>query len=493
VPPRDVLERLNLTVGWNARLPIAGRRDGLFTLQLLPAKNRTQLVVQTVYGAIFMLDAETGDLLWRATVGLPDWQGQAVGYNEQSIFATRRDIVYVLNRATGKHRFFTLDKDTKLPNYGFKLPGAPSAAASADEDMISVALGDRVEGYLLPDWDSAEKTEKLFYGKEPTPQERQAFQERTDALPPLLRWSVRQAGTNVMQPVLVASTRVAAVTSSGNVLFLKKYDQAPPDAYQMSGNVVAPMGQHGSMAYVGSEDYSLYALNVDKRHLAWRFLASAPIVVKPVVTDRDVFVTGYRHGLYRVERDTGREIWLNQRADRFLSTNQQFVFALDRTGVLLVLDYARGGTLAQFDMRDWTIPVPNELNDRFYLASQDGQILCLRHRAETTPVRTKTIETPAVLVPKKEEMKGDKVDQPDVDKAKAKDKDADKEDGKDKDQDKKKDNDKKKDADEANGAARIANEEPQTMLCRSWPRWNALPANAFEWDADRQRSWRLGP
>ncbi len=58
------------------------------------------------------------------------------------------------------------------------------------------------------------------------------------------------------------------------------------------------------------------------------------------MTDRDVFVTAERKGLYRVERATGRSAWLNTQADRFLATNEKYVYALDRTGLLLILDYA---------------------------------------------------------------------------------------------------------------------------------------------------------
>src|SRR5688572_24377450 len=79
IPPRDVLERLNLSLAWKTKLPTGGLRDGLFTLQLIPGKKRTELVVQTIFGAVFLLDAETGDLLWRTTVGIPGWNGEPVG------------------------------------------------------------------------------------------------------------------------------------------------------------------------------------------------------------------------------------------------------------------------------------------------------------------------------------------------------------------------------------------------------------------------------
>ncbi len=127
-PPGEVLNRLNLTVAWRTRLPTAGQRDGLFTLQLLPAKNRTELVVQTNLGDVFMLDAETGDPLWHTAFGNPKWSGQPVGYNQRNIFVTRREFLYVLNRTNGAQRVYTVAKDTKLPNHGFQLPAVPDAA-----------------------------------------------------------------------------------------------------------------------------------------------------------------------------------------------------------------------------------------------------------------------------------------------------------------------------------------------------------------------------
>src|ERR1700675_2505300 len=75
-PSRDVLERLNLSLAWQTRLATGGQRDGLFTLQLIPARKRMQLVVQTISGTVYMLDAETGDPLWHTSAGIPGWSGQ---------------------------------------------------------------------------------------------------------------------------------------------------------------------------------------------------------------------------------------------------------------------------------------------------------------------------------------------------------------------------------------------------------------------------------
>lgn len=458
VPPRDVLDRLNLAVNWKTKLPTGGLRDGLFTLQLLPAgKNRVQLLVQTIFGAVFLLDAETGDLLWRTTVGIPNWNGQPAGYNDQNLFISRRDILYVLNRKNGVQRYYTIDKDTKLPNYGFTLRAPLSAAPQADDDMIFFCLGDRIEAYVMPDWDAAEGSLKASGGAELSAAERKSLLDRTSALPPLLKWNYHEPGMNVEQPVLLAGGQLTAATVGGAILSLNKFEKSQPYEFQTNSTITARMNQHGLMAYIGADDSIVYAINMGSQRLMWRFLASAPIRFQPGVTDRDVFVSADRKGLYRVDRDTGRAAWVNPQADRFLSTNQRFVYALDRTGLFMILDYARGTTLAHYDLRDWTLPVPNDLTDRCYLANHDGQILCLRHRTDVAPLRNKTIETK--LLPKKD----DKKDEP---------KDADKE--KDKDKEKEKDKD----------AGFLDDGSQRAVLCFSWPRLEARPPQyrAVAWD-----------
>ncbi len=88
--------------------------------------------------------------------------------------------------------------------------------------------------------------------------------------------------------------------------------------------------------------------------------------------------------------------------------------------MLLVIDYARGTTLAQYDMREWIFSVPNEFNDRFYLAANDGQILCLRNRAEKIPVAVRAVEI--ITPPKKDDaLKSDDMPAKDKEDVPAKD------------------------------------------------------------------------
>src|SRR5438067_12235422 len=88
LPTREALDRLSLTMAWKNRIAVKGERDGLYSVQLIPGGERPapQLVVQTYRGDVLLLDAETGDVLWRTPVGSAFLTLQPVGYNTHSIF-----------------------------------------------------------------------------------------------------------------------------------------------------------------------------------------------------------------------------------------------------------------------------------------------------------------------------------------------------------------------------------------------------------------------
>ena len=46
--------------------------------------------------------------------------------------------------------------------------------------------------------------------------------------------------------------------------------------------------------------------------------------------------------------------------------------------------------MAKLDLSEWAIPIPNEWTDRVYLAANDGQVMCLRHRDLLKPLPLKT-------------------------------------------------------------------------------------------------------
>ncbi|MCI0456265.1 MAG: PQQ-binding-like beta-propeller repeat protein [Gemmataceae bacterium] len=404
-PSREVLERLDLSLVWQTRLKTDRARDGLFSIQFMPGPTGMRLLVQTLRGEVIQLDAENGDSIWQAQVGSPYWPPRQLAFNSEQIFVTRRELMFVLGRETGKHLLWSIEKDLGRPIWGMNLEGIPVAGLAADEDSVYVPFDSRVSGYYVPEFRKIyllqlrEQTEEAIR-RQPSPQLRRDW---TELLEP----------QRLQQAPLVMGDFLGLIATDGTFLTMNKYEGTETGRFQVEKKVLAQAAQYHHMAYVASEDSQLYAFDTARGKLAWRFPGTAPILLPVHANDRDVYLSPYKVGLYRIDRIQGTARWLNREAERFLATNYKFLYALDRRGSLLVIDYDRGTTLASYgSTRDWTVIVPNELTDRIYLAAHDGSLLCLRHRDNPTPLRMKSPPEEVKVKPKKN---GDKKGGPKVD------------------------------------------------------------------------------
>jgi outer membrane protein assembly factor BamB len=380
IPPREVLDRLSLTLGWTVRLPTDGTRDGIGSLQILPGKVSDQILVQARSGMVQLMDAETGDLIWRTSVGTPYEPLQAAAYNSTSIIITRKNHAYVLSRRTGRHQVFHIEKRTGYPFLGFELENIPTATPVASEAAAYFPSVSRIATYLLPKFEDTQLTLPSIH-----PDKALRRGKPVSSPQPVFFKGVLFGDLKIGQPLVLYGDRVAAIGDDGTFIVINRVTSETLVEYRTNGPVRAPMAHYDEIVYVGSEDYNVYALNMNNGELYWRFLAGGPVTRQPQVTFRDLFVTAQRKGMTRVTRETGRPVWRNPEAEVFLAVNQQFVYAVDNRGSLLVLDYLRGTTLARYDIKDYVVPISNDLTDRIYLAAHDGSIVCLHHRAYRQP------------------------------------------------------------------------------------------------------------
>ena len=467
LPARDVLARMNLVMAWNTRVKVDGGRDGVFSVQVLPGVPN-QVVAQTYAGAVYLFDADSGDLIWKTRVGIPYWTPQPAGFNSQSIFVTRRNVLHVLNRFNGTQRVFTFNDATKETTFGYDMDYAPSAAPVADEELLHVSMGDWLQAFYIPDFEGLERLKRAGkQGKKDVLKDAKtpyADEEPSMNSPPMIYyWGHRLAPQTTEFPPVVYGDRISVLTTAGELLRFNRFEKGPRVEFlpfKMGGRAAAGAGQYYPIAYVGSDDYNLYALDLNNGRLLWRYVSGAPIAQKPEVNDREIYVAPERVGLQQIDRVSGRHLWTNRDTNRFLAANDKNVYALDRVGRFYVLDALRGSTLAKLDLADWAIPVANEWTDRIYLAANDGQIMCLRHRDLAKAMVMKSPET----VKKKEEKK------PMEEKKDDAMKDDEKKDEKKEDKKEEKKDDAKKDADKMG----------RLLLPRAdYSRAQALPGNAL--------------
>src|SRR5262249_55487756 len=254
------------------------------------------LLAQTYRGSVVAINADTGDTLWRTTVGLPYAVAQPAGWNDQAVFVCRREFLYVLDRDDGKQLLYTVDPDTNQPKYGTDLEGVPSAGLVADEDYLFICYGDRVIRYFLPNFRA------IFKQQPRVPEPGQKLLESPQVI---RQWVYNTYGGQLLQTPLLFRDLLILVGAQGTIYAVNKFEGEEVSRFKTEGTIPAPIAHNKSIIYVPSEDYFLYALDAAKRQLAWRFPGQSPITHKPEATDRDVFVTPSKGGMHRVDRKTG--------------------------------------------------------------------------------------------------------------------------------------------------------------------------------------------
>jgi outer membrane protein assembly factor BamB len=382
---------------------------------------------------VVSLDAATGDTQWRIRVGIPYVPAVGFGANSKLVFVAKGITIFALDRDKGKLV------------WSFELPHAPSASPVADNERLFIPLGtNKLHAYVLPDLNAPVLRPVVAPKDVPTDIAPSKAVQGSD-------YATRKGGSafgvsgQSVSSVSAVSSRGQSVRSIGalatasqarqvegvagpqpeplwdymtetrpetrleqtsiltgeflfqagaNGMFFAMSTHEPKMFYQFQADapVSAAIGGWGEIAYVPSEDFRVYALDIIQGKILWRFVGGGPIRQKPRITDDSVYVTAERAGLYRLNRITGETIWRNGDASRFLAVNDKFVYVTDASGRMLILDRARGTQLAVWDgARDFVVPLSNELNDRIYLASNHGLLVALHDRDYAKPMRVKNV------------------------------------------------------------------------------------------------------
>lgn len=403
-PPQELLDRLNLKMGFRIYVPMDGRQDGFVTVQL----QGRDLFVQTRSGMVALIDAETGATTWRQRVGRSYVAEHALAFNSREVYVINNSYLFALDRLTG------------AVNWSYRLPEGVSSPPAADENMIYIASATGLlTAYLLPRPELAPAT-RVAHGAPAIASLRAESRSSSAAVGPLTR-TTREASTVVEPlaphpirawaevtslrlelPMMLSRDRVVVPSPSGAVLGLGKllpvgavstrsYRFATESTIRMPGRF------YDGIAYIGADDANLYAVQSAGGRLQWRATIGVPITRRPAVTDDDIYVVSGKQGMMRLDRATGQTLWripvsgaiaeANAAADYFLAANRKYVYALDASGRFLVLDRRRGITLSGFDGRDFVFPITNDVTDRVYLAANNGLLVCLHDREYTQSIR----------------------------------------------------------------------------------------------------------
>jgi outer membrane protein assembly factor BamB len=405
LPPVEVLDRLNLKLEWSLYVPMDGRKDGLFSVHL----NDGFMFVQTRSGTVAAINTGTGRMVWHTSFGRGYQTAFPLAINSFGVFAVNGGTIYGLDRATG------------AVTWKLRQPEGLSTAPVADETMIYLSTGTgHMYAYFLPApavSEIAKATEGTGPPKGPqrdsdhpkeatyAPAERETAS--VSEVQPAFAWE-NQTYAQLQFPPISSFDNLLVPTPPGVVLGLSKFPSKSTAQevfhIRLDAGISVRAGHYRDVlknghlddtAYIGDREATVYAIEVAKGQKRWRFNVGSAVQHAPAATADDLYVVAERNGMYRLSRATGEPQWrikrgnrtveANPDAERFLAANPKFVYAADKSGRLLVLDRGLGSELSAYDTRDFAFPITNEMNDRLFLAANNGLIVCLRDKEYDKP------------------------------------------------------------------------------------------------------------
>ncbi|QDV33387.1 outer membrane protein assembly factor BamB family protein [Tautonia plasticadhaerens] len=450
LPDRSALGRIGLERAWFSAVPLQSGLEQLRHLSL--TVDGTQIFAQTSAGLLYCYDAETGRMLWTASLGPASGLAEDVAVNSNLAFAINGNFMHALDRQTGTAVWVE------------RMENNASSPVAATEDLVIVGL---VSGKLLA------------FSLIPAEDER--FQKQIGA-PGGFAWNFSTNGPITAEPI--PTEKVVAFSSTGGKLYVSLID--PPRILHRSqplGELYASMGTYGtgpeSLLIVPSRDRNLYGINLFTGEQKWIFPTGSPISAQPLIGGGDVVVTRQVREdvpetyigtdlreytrtvpriraeeetipmpptayvlndagqIFAVDPETGQSRWnrpvpvpgterevvdpetgrrqvvrqwvldpetgrpaltpltISTGADQILALSPTRIYLTTEYGDLAIVERETGDLIAGpadtlqragVNLRAYSLSNTNDVNDRIYLATPGGSIVCLREIGSATPV-----------------------------------------------------------------------------------------------------------
>lgn len=333
--PETTAARHGLTRAWFAQAEVNSSVSKLRTLTFYAGT----IFVTSDHALVQAFDAETGRILWKETVGNVKYPTSGVGANGTVAAVTNGTSLYLYETATGKF----LDKRP--------IGGVPSATPGVGPDDVYLPLSRELV-----------EVDKI---------------KLETHLPPKLYSAIGKT----FNPPLIGYESAMWATESGRVYAVSLEGGGQRFQAEAFGGVTAPMTYRAPYVFVGSLGGYVYALHENNGRTLWRFTASDPIRLPPVVIQDAVYVVPESGGIFRVNAGSGAEEWHTPSIRHFLAASKTRVYGTDEADRLTVLDAATGARIDVLPISGYSLKLINTTNDRIYLASENGLVQCL-HEAE---------------------------------------------------------------------------------------------------------------
>jgi outer membrane protein assembly factor BamB len=327
------------------------KRAWFAQVRLDPSRNHVEravlvgdrLSVLTTAGVLQELNALTGETLWIAPVGNPDYPSLGPAGTEQHVAVLNGSTLYILDRTDGR--------PVKIQSVG----GAPGAAPalSAKHAFVPLVTG-RIEAYPL----------------------------EGQSLAP---WYYQSFGRAMVAPLTTPDSFVWA-TDAGRLYVGRLPDLGVRYRLETGSDIVAPCAYRQPFIYVATLDGEVFALHEVTGVRQWKYATGFPVTRAPAAVGDRVFVTSEEPALHCIDASKGTSLWEAPNVAQFAALSATRVYGVDELGRMVALDAKTGALVARVAPHIETRALVNDQTDRIYLVSRDGMVQCLHELGADKPL-----------------------------------------------------------------------------------------------------------
>jgi len=330
---------LGLQRAWFARVQVDAARNEVERAVL----EGDRLTVLTTAGVVQELDANTGQTVWIAPIGNPEFPSLGPSASEKFVALLNGSTLYVLDRADGK------------PVIVRPVGGAPGAAPAVGESYVFVPLAmGRIEGYSL-------SKQKL------TP------------------WYYQSYGRAMVTPLATPESFVWT-TDSGHMYVGRAGELGVRFRLETGSEIVAPPAYGAPYVVAATTSGEVFSMNEMTGARRWKYATGFPVTRAPAVVGDKVFVTSDEPMLHCIDATRGKELWEAPHVSQFAAASAKRVYGVDDLGALVVMDATSGTVLGHMPTDSSTNALVNDQTDRVYLVSKDGVVQCFHEIGAKEPM-----------------------------------------------------------------------------------------------------------
>jgi outer membrane protein assembly factor BamB len=359
IPTRTALGRIGLERQWVSVVPLSGTER---LIEISIADNL--LFTQTSLGNFTVYDAETGQHLWNQRLGARAPDAQPASANSFGVFVTNGN------------RLFHFDRRNGHPVWQTEMENLASSPTACDEHRVLVGLNNgKLVAYNL----------KVKVGK--------TGEKLADR--PRIAWNWQTSGPIAGRP-LPGGPVVVFGSEDGKLYVVTSEERKVLWRFLTGGEIRAAVGVYGTRTVlIPSTDKNVYSVDLWTSETNWSFPSGAAVDQEPLVTDEDAYVVNSAGALSALEIKTGLARWTTSTHGGrllaisgtrvYLESADEDLFIVDRRTGEMVADPRATLQRAGVNLREFSIGITNHLNDRLFVGTPSGLVVCLREVGQVKP------------------------------------------------------------------------------------------------------------